>query len=188
MAAIALAAGVVAVLLPYRLTQFEACLETWVGIVCLIGAVLALLTGGVALLIFRLRGGKLPSRHLPKRLIYLAFVLAIPALLLVIRPQFHFGGGRFESTRIHIQSISVALDLYQTDVGACPTSGQGLDALVTNPGLPNWKGPYLKDPYLTWISPDAWGTPLRYSLVGRTYEIRSAGPDGTFGTPDDLTN
>jgi hypothetical protein len=33
---------------------------------------------------------------------------------------------------------------------------------------------------------DRWGTPFRFhALSGRQMEIRSAGPDGKFGTPDD---
>ena len=34
---------------------------------------------------------------------------------------------------------------------------------------------------------DAWGNPLRYELQGEDrYIIRSAGPDGEFGTADDI--
>lgn len=34
---------------------------------------------------------------------------------------------------------------------------------------------------------DAWGSPLRYELQGEDrYVIRSAGPDGEFGTEDDI--
>jgi hypothetical protein len=33
---------------------------------------------------------------------------------------------------------------------------------------------------------DRWGTPLRFhQLSGERMEIRSAGPDRKFGTPDD---
>ena len=33
---------------------------------------------------------------------------------------------------------------------------------------------------------DGWGNPLRYELDGETFMVRSAGPDGEFGTPDDI--
>jgi hypothetical protein len=33
---------------------------------------------------------------------------------------------------------------------------------------------------------DGWGNPLRYELDGEYYDIRSAGPDGEFGTDDDF--
>jgi len=35
---------------------------------------------------------------------------------------------------------------------------------------------------------DAWGTPFQYKLDGNKFEIRSAGPDRSMGTADDLTN
>jgi len=35
---------------------------------------------------------------------------------------------------------------------------------------------------------DAWGHPLRYQPHAPGYELRSAGPDGRFGTPDDLVS
>lgn len=33
---------------------------------------------------------------------------------------------------------------------------------------------------------DIWGHELRYTLRGAEYEVRSAGPDHLFGTPDDI--
>jgi hypothetical protein len=33
---------------------------------------------------------------------------------------------------------------------------------------------------------DGWGNPLSYELDGERYVVRSAGPDGEFGTSDDL--
>jgi len=33
---------------------------------------------------------------------------------------------------------------------------------------------------------DGWGNPLRYEVTGDGYIIRSAGPDGEFGTRDDI--
>lgn len=34
---------------------------------------------------------------------------------------------------------------------------------------------------------DTWGTPLRYTSDRATYSVTSAGPDGRFGSPDDIT-
>jgi hypothetical protein len=34
---------------------------------------------------------------------------------------------------------------------------------------------------------DAWGNPIRFARAGGAYRMISAGPDGTFGTADDLT-
>lgn len=83
--------------------------------------------------------------------------------------------------------FSLALDLFETDLGRYPTEDEGLEALVTSPGDTNWKGPYLT----AGLEPDPWGTAYQYSLdtenSGR-YKLRSAGPDRQFGNDDDIEN
>lgn len=85
-------------------------------------------------------------------------------------------------------SLSLALDLFDQDVGRYPSAEEGLKALVENPGgnASNWKGPYLKGG----LKNDPWGNPYIYTLdaehAGR-YLLRSAGPDGQAGTEDDIT-
>src|SRR6185503_19011870 len=55
--------------------------------------------------------------------------------------------------------LSLALDLFDFDNGRYPTSDEGLQALVENPGLPAWKGPYLKGG----LKLDPWNNPYQYS-------------------------
>lgn len=45
--------------------------------------------------------------------------------------------------RAELALLRVALEAYSLDVGELPTSVQGLDALRHNPGVKDWKGPYL---------------------------------------------
>jgi general secretion pathway protein G len=69
----------------------------------------------------------------------------------------------------------------------------GLSYLVSKPvgGYPHWNGPYLSGFGADW-NKDAWGMAFRYTLGMDTYgryvsaELRSAGPDGVFGTSDDI--
>ena len=58
-------------------------------------------------------------------------------------------------------------------------------SLVNNPGVANWKGPYLKGSF---SDVDAYGTRIRFSLVNgqQLLSARSAGADGQFETDDDL--
>jgi len=83
-------------------------------------------------------------------------------------------------------NLSLALDLFEHDCGRYPTNDEGLSALVIDPGISGWKGPYVKGQ----LSRDPWGTHYMYSLhsedSGR-YIISSAGPDGQTGTGDDLS-
>lgn len=85
------------------------------------------------------------------------------------------------ATRVSIANVSVALELYRLDCGAYPSEDVGLKALIEDPGAPGWKGPYLR-----LVPADAWGRSLRYSLASGKAEIRSAGPDLAFDTPDDI--
>jgi len=82
--------------------------------------------------------------------------------------------------------LSLALDLFEQDIGRYPTTDEGLEALVNDPGLEGWRGPYLKGG----LKPDPWETAYAYALdaddPGR-YTLASAGPDRQLGTEDDIT-
>jgi len=82
-------------------------------------------------------------------------------------------------------SLSLALDLFDQDVGRYPTVEEGLKALVEDRGMPGWKGPYLKGG----LKPDPWGNPYHYGLdpdYPRQYVLKSAGADGQVGSEDDI--
>lgn len=71
----------------------------------------------------------------------------------------------------------------------------GLSYLVSRPmgGYPHWNGPYLSGFGSEW-NRDAWGKTFKYSLLLDAYgryvsaELRSAGPDGSFDTSDDIAD
>ncbi len=99
--------------------------------------------------------------------------------------------GRSEEARIGTAkasikgALSLSLDLFEQDVGRFPTTEEGLEALVTDPGVSGWKGPYLK----TELKPDPWETPFSYvadSEDSTRYVLSSAGPDRQIGTEDDI--
>ena len=81
--------------------------------------------------------------------------------------------------------LSLALDLFEQDIGRFPTTEEGLEVLVTDPGIPGWDGPYLKGE----LKPDPWDTAYVYSHDPEkptTYDLSSAGPDRQPGTEDDI--
>ena len=82
-------------------------------------------------------------------------------------------------------TLSVALDLFEQDMGHYPTSEEGLKVLVTSTGDTRWKGPYLK----SGLKPDPWGHDYVYQLNTEKggYVLRSLGPDGRPNTQDDIT-
>lgn len=128
-------------------------------------------------------------------LVELLLVITIIGILAaVIVPRFF---GRSQDARIAaakqtiIGTFGTALDLYEQDVGQYPTTEQGLNALIQNPSVPNWRGPYLKSNELP---KDPWGNEYKYTYPSQLtssetfYDIVSSGPDGTGGGKDDITN
>jgi Type II secretion system (T2SS), protein G len=80
-------------------------------------------------------------------------------------------------TAVGAQSIETALSRYQAEHGHFPPLELNLDDLATvRDG-----GPYMSGP-----PRDAWGHPFRYTLVDGKPKVYSAGPDGVFGTKDDI--
>lgn len=123
-------------------------------------------------------------------LIELLVVIIILAILAaVVLPRVI---GRTEDAKVSnaiatIQTFSNQLEMYNADTGTFPTSDQGLGALIANPGLPKWNGPYLRNQET--VPNDPWGNPYQYKQPGengRDYDIVSAGPDGQTGSADDI--
>lgn len=96
--------------------------------------------------------------------------------------------GRTDQARIakahhDIQALETALDLYKLDNGVYPTTDQGLQALIEQPGsdpVPrNWRpGGYIKR-----LNDDPWGNPYQYLNPGDhgDIDIFSYGADGQAG-------
>ena len=124
----------------------------------------------------------------------LLVITIISVLAAVIVPRF-FGRSReariVAARQMIVGTFGVAIDLFEQDTGRYPTMEEGLSALIENPQVVNWRGPYLKSVVLP---PDPWGNPYRYSFPSELtssetlYDIVSGGPDGTFGNDDDITN
>ncbi len=121
----------------------------------------------------------------------LLVITIISVLAAVIVPRFF---GRSQEARITaakqtiIGTFGIALDLFEQDTGQYPAV---LEALIEDSQSNNWRGPYLKS---TSIPLDPWGNSYKYSypseLTGSEtlYDITSAGPDGAYGSNDDITN
>src|SRR5258708_1748189 len=68
---------------------------------------------------------------------------------------------RQKEAYIQIKELAKQLDTYNLDCNQYPTTDQGLQALIQNPGseaCPNW-GP---EPYFKSIPRDPWGVPFIY--------------------------
>jgi general secretion pathway protein G len=89
------------------------------------------------------------------------------------------GKGKQSAARAQIELLGQGLDHFRLDVGRHPTTQEGLNALMVNPGIDNWDGPYLKKD--TPIDP--WGKPYQYQCPGThgDYDLFSYGRDGAPG-------
>ncbi len=116
-------------------------------------------------------------------LIELLVVVVIIGLLAgLVAPRYfgQVGKSNVNIARAQIDSLGKALDTYRLDVGAYPTSDQGLQALITKPdGVDRWAGPYLQKQ----IPPDPWSRPYHYKAPGDhgDFDLYTYGADGQPG-------
>jgi general secretion pathway protein G len=115
-------------------------------------------------------------------LVELLVVMAIIALLAaLVGPKLFpkLGKGKQSAAKAQIELIGQALDQFRLDAGRYPTTQEGLNALMVNPGVTGWEGPYLKKA----LPPDPWGKPYQYACPGThgEYDLFSYGRDGNPG-------
>jgi general secretion pathway protein G len=120
-------------------------------------------------------------------LLELLVVMVIIGLLAgYVAPKFfaHIGKSEVKVARAQIDSLEKALEAYRLDMGAYPSSEQGLAALVTRPANEGrWSGPYLKKG----VPADPWGRPYQYRQPGEhgDFDLLSFGKDGQAGGTDE---
>jgi len=85
-------------------------------------------------------------------------------------------------SRQDVRGVETALNLYRLDNFRYPSTNQGLEALVSNPGIaaaPNWKsGGYLRS-----VPLDPWSNAYQYLNPGQRseFDVFSYGADGQEG-------
>ena len=92
--------------------------------------------------------------------------------------------GKSQITKIQIKELEGALQLFRHDTGRYPTTIEGLDALVRDPGLASWRGPYVVK---SEGSKDPCGRLYVYRCPGHhgAYDLFSCGSDGMEGGEGD---
>lgn len=96
----------------------------------------------------------------------------------------HVGSAKESAAHSQIEMFGVALDTYRLQVGAYPSTAEGLRALRERPGsVPEtaWRGPYLRRD----VPLDPWGHEYVYSSPGTAnplgYDLVSFGADRVPG-------
>jgi|GEM_PF-3092131 len=89
-----------------------------------------------------------------------------------------------------LANIITQLEIYKVIAGTIPSTAQGLKALVEKPeGDPQpqrWRQVMNEQPKDPWGHPYGYRMPATRSKVA--FDLFSAGPDGKFGTDDDIGN
>jgi general secretion pathway protein G len=114
-------------------------------------------------------------------LVELLLVMVIIAILAgIVVPR--LTGSREKANRSaavgQVSNFKDALTKYEIDVGHYPSTEQGLQALITNPGEDKWGGPYLQTDKLP---QDPWSHPYVYACPGSNgmdFDVYSQGPTG----------
>ncbi len=115
-------------------------------------------------------------------LVELLVVMVIIGLLAaLVGPKLFpkLGKGKQSAAKAQIELLGQALDHMRLDTGRYPTTQEGLNALVSNPGIDNWEGPYLAKG----LPNDPWKKPYLYQCPGAhgEYDLCSYGRDGVQG-------
>ncbi len=119
----------------------------------------------------------------------LVVVVIIGLLAAYVGPKYFSQVGKSEQAiaKSQIEAFSRALGTYRLDVGAFPTTEEGLTALVVKPeGAAKWNGPYLDRA----VPNDPWGRPYSYRSPGThgDFDIVSLGKDGQAGGTGDAAD
>jgi len=108
-------------------------------------------------------------------------ILGLLAVLASVQLAGYFKRAQHDTARLQMEELTLALELFQLDVGRFPTDREGLQALVEDPAnAPGWHGPYLKKPEAI---NDPWGHAFRYAQSDRPpgYSLGTYGADGAPG-------
>jgi len=127
-----------------------------------------------------------------------SIVIFIAFLVVALWVYFNWEDSGIDSkipeTKNFLHSLTDPLERLRKDTGQYPEPKVGLNLLKAPLTIEKdakdeklekkWRGPYvdLKRPFT-----DPWDMPIKYSLDGEHYILRSAGPDKTFGSEDDIT-
>ena len=100
----------------------------------------------------------------------LVVMIIIGLLAALVGPRFirQEEKAKVKAAKAQIELLGTALDTFRLDVGRYPTSQEGLEALMRQPGgLERWDGPYLRKD----LPQDPWGSSLRLPQSRRAWPI-----------------
>ncbi len=127
--------------------------------------------------------GMIFTKRPMRMFIIIALLVVIGALLLqrVRQPGELEESARIDLALENLLTLRIAVERFYNDCGRYPATEEGLAALLLDPGVDGWNGPYIMG-----LKPDPWGRSFRYRLENGKPLLTSAGSDGIPGTELDL--
>ena len=126
---------------------------------------------------------------------YVLVTLLVPMAMVYFMETLAYDntGARIERTEAFIANLNAAYQAYVADNGDLPRDTDNRhfsDAIAGVEARKYYMTFNARDLNARRELVDAWGTPLRVSRASPTphLKIESAGPDGSFGTSDDISN
>jgi general secretion pathway protein G len=112
-------------------------------------------------------------------LIVVMVIIGLLASFVYVKFIGRVGESKQSAAKAQIEIFNQALELFRLDTSRYPTTSEGLNALMVDPGIENWNGPYLKKA----IPNDPWKRPYNYQSPGAhgDYDLFSYGGDGSPG-------
>lgn len=127
-----------------------------------------------------------PSGFTLIELMVVVVILGILATIIMPKILDRPEQARRMKAKVQIKNFQSALALLKTDTGSFPTTVEGLEALVGDPGVRGWKrGGYIEGGR---VPLDPWGNPYIYicpGMQGGDYDLESYGKDGEDGGIED---
>jgi general secretion pathway protein G len=107
-------------------------------------------------------------------------IIGLLAALVVPRYMGQVDTANINRAKADLRGIETALNLYRLENFRYPTTTEGLEALVTNPGetsAPNWRQ------QLPRVPKDPWERPYQYASPGQhgDFDVFTLGADGQEG-------
>ncbi|MEM7681301.1 MAG: type II secretion system major pseudopilin GspG [Planctomycetota bacterium] len=123
-------------------------------------------------------------------LLLVLVILAVLAGIVGVRFAGQSADAKIKAAGSQLETFKLALGTYELRTGAYPTTAQGLEALITDPGnVADWPGRLLDDDQ---VPVDQWGNAWQYRAPGTQntdgFDLFSFGPDGKQGGGDDIAN
>jgi general secretion pathway protein G len=119
-------------------------------------------------------------------------ILGLLAGLAITNVTGIFGGAQGQAAELFVkESLKAPLFTYRMHMGDYPSTGEGLQALLTAPAgkAGSWRGPYISGDR---VPLDPWNEPYQYANPGTRnkggYDLWSKGQDKQSGTDDDIGN